>query len=77
MNRTLADKINLKSLDDARRDEPKGVRERLLRLVDNVCDSLGLFSSQGKTIHARIYLAYVLGYCTGFYRWRQKRACDK
>ena len=45
-------------------------QNRGLRIFGNLYNSIGLFSSMEKTIHSRIYVAYVLGVLVGFFRWK-------
>ena len=42
---------------------------QVMRIVSNALISLGIFSGIGRTVHARIYLAYVFGRVSGVFRW--------
>lgn len=43
---------------------------RFLRMLGNFRSATGIFVEKSKMIQARIYLAYVMGYCVGSFKWR-------
>lgn len=44
---------------------------RVGRLANSLLKATGLFCSRSEAIHARIYLCYVIGYLSGFFRWKR------
>ncbi len=74
MNKTLANRAGPKGLHRERNDlsEEQG---RWTRIISNLINSLGFFSTREDTVQARIYLSYVFGYGSGIYRWQLKKLC--
>jgi len=46
---------------------------QVVRVIKNVLFSSGLFPDRGRTVHARIYLAYVFGRLSGVFRWNENK----
>lgn len=62
----------------AQNDEAHGVivdpfHEQMYRVVKNAFFSLGIFSTTTQTVHARVYLSYVLGRISGVFRWHFRK----
>lgn len=69
MAKSLPDRPELPS-DNSSTDNLKEGSERRQRLLRNLAQATGLFCSKEKTIQARVYLSYVVGYLAAIYRWK-------
>lgn len=72
MNKTLSAQV-CQNRANSRVDHRPAPESRWARVLKNIAYSVGLFGLQHQVIHARIYLAYVLGYLSGIYRWRLRK----